>query len=580
MVRVLATILACLASSLALASEARPDDRPVVYGEFWPSLEEMTPAERANSEIWLEPGPGSTPGAYTEARAISGLWNRGEYEAAIERSRGFSRFGNPAEVAVAVNPRKLVASDPGFGLDIRIGTRDSLYGCSFDRLNNGWLFASFPCRDSNRTYIYSYRSTDDGATWTELASFSWNYARYVRTTAAVCHGDYLVVAVAIGGLSSHRCFTARLSTTTGEVVLYPDSTMFIPVLESTPGDSIMELAAASSEDQYPGSTIYLFGRTRAGALKYAWTDSSARAWRLPNTNVDAGCNNGLDCTYNEGYGSRYVWASWMKYISLDTARLYCGHWQAGNQEFQVRAFTAGYGAAGGYPSTAIAAYRDTVLIGYLGANYRHLDLAYNVDCNSGFWQSAPLTDTLDHQYSVEVSGRRGGGFAAAYHNYSTTTQESRVLFQHADSASGPYTEPDTVNEQRTAPYIRIRTEKLSAGEYGVAWVSSPTGYPYGAAYFDRVSIIGVAEPEPPRPVPLGLQVLPKSRGVRLAFDNPASGLVHLRLFDLTGRVEFSREENLAAGRQAIDVTPRASGVYFAVVEAAGKRASVRFAFAR
>ena len=39
-----------------------------------------------------------------------------------------------------------------------------------------------------------YRSTDNGTTWSNLGQFQWNYRHYVRSAAAVCHGDYLVVA--------------------------------------------------------------------------------------------------------------------------------------------------------------------------------------------------------------------------------------------------------------------------------------------------------------------------------------------------------------------------------------------------
>lgn len=543
----LIVLLAVAAFGLA-AYGAAPDDRPVVYGEFWPSLEEMTPAERANSEIWLEPGPGSAPGAYTETRAISGLWNHGEYDAAIERSRGFSRFGNPAEVAVAVSPRKLVASDPSFGPDVRIGTRDSLYGCSFDRLNNGWLFASFPARAGNRTYLYSYRSTDNGETWTELANFSWNYASYVRTTAAVCHGDYLVVAVAIGGLSSHRCHTARLSTTTGEVVLYPDDTMFIPVLESSPGDTIVELAAASSEDGNPGATIYLFGRTKAGALKYAWTDSSARAWWIKETEVYVGCDNGLDCTYNEGYTTKYVWASWLSNFGGDTARAIYGYWNIGDTNFHRATLISVFAhASGTWLPTSVSAYRDTVQVVYLARGLKEVRQFASPDSNGGSWFAASLTDTWVTRDLVENSLRRGGGAAIAYRNHAIAERD--LLFQHAPQVEGPYTEPDTVSEHMPDQTTRIRVEKLADGEYGLVWVSM-NETPLGAAYFDRVTPSGIAEPR-------AGQTLPHLRSATVAAGN----------YRLEGRQTAELLDHL--GRKAIllqpgdnDIRHLSPGIYF------------------
>jgi len=566
-------LLAVCAVALAASEGGR-----VVYGEFWPSLAEMTPAERANSEVWFEPGPGSAPGAYGEARAISGLWNRGEYEAAIERARGYSRYGDPGEVAVAVSPRRLVECEPGFGPDIRIGERDSLYGCSFDRLNNGWLFASFPQSKDGRTTIYSYRSTDDGATWTELASFSWNYADCVRTTAAVCHGDYLVLAVAIHGMSSHRCHTARISTTTGDVVLYPGDTLFIPVLESSPGDTMVELAAASSEDQYPGLTIYLFGRTKAGALKYAWTDSSCRAWRVRETGVQNYCDNGLDCTYNEGYNSKSVWTSWLWNGGGDSAFLCFGYWRAGgDSSFLWGPMNKISHASDDFLATAVSAYRDTVQILYFARGLKEICRYSTTDCDNDPWHPGSLTDTWVTRDMVEVSLRRGGGSAVAYRNLFVAERD--LLFRHAPQVEGPYTEPDTVSEHMPDPTTRIRVEKIGDGEYGLVWVAM-NDTPPGAAYFDRVSVSGVAEPRAPRPVPLGLQTLPRPGGVRLAFDNPASGPVRVRVFDLTGRLVLARQEQMAAGRRAIDIALEAAGVYFAVVEAGGKRASTSINFVR
>ena len=561
----------------ASESEGLLDDRLAVHGEFWPSLAEMTPAERANSEIWIEPGPGSAPEAYSEARAISESWNRGEYEAAIERARGFSRCGDPGEVAVAVSPRKLVESNPGFGPDIRIGERDSLYGCSFDRLNNGWLFASFPARAGDRTYIYSYRSTDDGSTWTELASFSWNYADYVRTTAAVCHGNYLVITIAIGGLSSHRAHTARLSTTTGEVVLYPGDTMFVSVFESTPGDTIVELAAASSEDGNPGGTIYLFGRTKAGALKYAWTDSSCRAWRVRETGVYNYCDNGLDCTYNEGYTDKYVWASWLENYSGDTARLYNGYWKVGDSVFHRLVHINAHGHASNDPiTTAVSAYRDTVQIVYLARGLMELRQIYRFG-ETGGWFGASLSDTWVTRDVVEVSIRRGGGSALAYRNHALADRD--VLFRHASRANHNYSEPDTVSEHMPDQTVRIRVEKLADREYGLVYVST-NDTPFGAAYFDRVSVTGVAEPRPPQPAPLGLQALPARDRVRFAFENPAAGPVRLRLFDRAGRLVLKREEHMPAGRQEFEVSPEAAGVLFAVIDAGGTHARTKFSMVR
>lgn len=562
--------------AVCLVAAATPAVLQSVPGEFWPSLAEMTPAERANCSIWLEPAPSSAPEAHEEARAISGLWNSGDFEAAIERARGYSRYGDPGAAALAVNPRELVRTDPGFGPDIRIGTRDSLYGCSFDRLHNGWLFASFPARAGDRTYIYSYRSTDNGATWEELAQLQWNRGDYVRATTAVCHGDYLVIAVAVQGTSANLGMTARISTTTGQYVNYPGDSLFVIAFLSNPDPAIAELAAASTEDGSPGSAVYLFGRTDSGALKYAWTDSSCRAWRVMYTSVTSGCDRSLDCTWNEGFDSCYVFASWLQDLpGVDSSKLRCGWWKTGNPEFQVQALDE-YALQYIFPATAVTAWHDTVLVGYLQADGQRATLVYSPDCDSDRWYTASLSDTTGVEYTPEVCARRGGGFAAAY--MKAVASDEWLLFRHADSVAGPYTGPDTVGECPPDARRRIRVENLGSGGYGVVWVTTSEGR--YAAYYSRVNAIGIAELEPPGQLALGLRVLPRPGGVKLEFDNPVVGQVHIRVLDIAGRQVLHREERMGVGRRSIDLAPDASGVYFAVVEAAGRRACAGFTFVR
>ncbi len=353
--------------------------------------------------------------------------------------------------------------------------------------------------------------------------------------------------------------------------------MFVSVFESTPGDTIVELAAASSEDGNPGGTIYLFGRTKAGALKYAWTDSSCRAWRVRETGVYNYCDNGLDCTYNEGYTDKYVWASWLENYSGDTARLYNGYWKVGDSVFHRLVHINAHGHASNDPiTTAVSAYRDTVQIVYLARGLMELRQIYRFG-ETGGWFGASLSDTWVTRDAVEVSIRRGGGSALAYRNHALADRD--VLFRHASRANHNYSEPDTVSEHMPDQTVRIRVEKLADREYGLVYVST-NDTPFGAAYFDRVSVTGVAEPRPPQPAPLGLQALPARDRVRFAFENPAAGPVRLRLFDRAGRLVLKREEHMPAGRQEFEVSPEAAGVLFAVIDAGGTHARTKFSMVR
>jgi hypothetical protein len=70
---------------------------------------------------------------------------------------------------------------------------------------------------------------------------------------------------------------------------------------------------------------------------------------------------------------------------------------------------------------------------------------------------------------------------------------------------------------------------------------------------------------------------PLSGGARLAFENPAAGLVRLRVFDRTGRLAWSHRLFLPAGRQAVEFHSPAAGAYVAVLEAGGKLVTAKFA---
>lgn len=557
---------------------ARPDGCSPGTGNLWEPLEQMSPAERANAEIWLEPGPGAVVTAREEAREISRLWNCGSFEEALKRMRGLHRFADPRRVTVAFSWRTPVEteSETDWGPDIRIGSRDSMFGCMFDRSATGYLFASFPRRGLSQTFIFNYRSTDNGNTWYEMSGVYWGVVDFLEAWSAACHGGYYQVSW-VNGVPANRCWAGRVSTTTGQWVLFPGDSLAVIPFESASGDSFRELAACTGEDVSAGGRIYLFGRTKNRLLYYAYTDSSCRAWRLRSTGVNY-CDDGLDCTYNQGGDSNYLWVSWVRNFDNDSAKLGFGWRSIGDTLFHRSWFGNVYTAPSGYYiPTSITAYNDTIQMGFIHRSTRQVRHVYSYTAGPP-WYQGQLSDSGSHRDQVEVTGRRGGGFAVGYRHYGPD-EYRYVMFRHAPMVRGPYTEPDTVSEHRPLPSSRIRIENLGSGQYGVVWVNWDDRT-YRAAWFDRGVLTGIEEPRLPQPLTLGLEALTVRGGVRLAFDNPAQGPVRVRMLDLAGRVVLSREEQMPAARQTIDIAPGASGVYFAMVEAAGEHASTRFAFAR
>jgi hypothetical protein len=98
----------------------------------------MTAAERKNAELSLQPSSAALPGAWDESREICRLWNRGEYDAAINRLQGYYRYDDPCRVTVAVSWRTPIAAPVRLdGPDVRIGTQDSILDLMLDRGANG-----------------------------------------------------------------------------------------------------------------------------------------------------------------------------------------------------------------------------------------------------------------------------------------------------------------------------------------------------------------------------------------------------------------------------------------------------------
>jgi hypothetical protein len=552
----------------------QPSSQP---GDFCEPLEQMSAVERANAEIWLEPGDDALPGAREEAGEISRLWNSGSYEEALARMRGLHRFADPNRVAVAVNWRTPVETEQGsdWGPDIRIGNRDSLIGCMFDRASNGTLLAAFPKRGPSRTYLHSYRSTDSGSNWTELAYVYWNVADYLEAWSGACHGNYWQLSWVDGG-TANRAWAARINISTGSFVNFPGDSLAVIPFQSASGDSIRELAVCTSEDVNPGSRIYLFGRTKNRLLYYAWTDSSCRGWNEVSTGVSY-CDNGLDCTFNAGFDSNFIWVSWMRHFGSDSAKLAFGWRNAYDTDFHKSWFNNVYGSySSSWRPTAITAYEDTIQMGFIRQGTRQVGQVYRRR-GSNSWIQSVLSDSGNTRDVVEVTGRRGDGFAVGYRDYVGTGRD--VKFRHAALVQGPYTDPEAVSENRPYPSSRIRIERTGRGTYGVVWVNWTDAVRQGA-WFDRVTPTGIAGPEPQRPTPLGLRAMHLGTGVRLAFDNPVAGPFRVRVFDRSGRLQAAREGFADAGRQQADITLDAAGVYLVKVDAAGKSASTSFAFVR
>jgi hypothetical protein len=565
-------VVVCLTIGAALAAMPAAG----ASNALWARFDRMTPAERQNAELSLQPGPRALTGAWDESREICRFWNSGDFDAALARLRGFSRFDDPAEVTVAVSWRKPVETRrQTLDAAVRICTRDSIFDLSMDRNANGDLWALTPCYDSGESFLQVCQSTDNGSSWRDVASLGFDQgSSYLTAWSAACNGTYYQVSLSARG-DPNYVWCARLRMSDGAWAhMRGDSLMVIGFIAAT-GDTFKELAECSQEDTIPGFRIYLFGRTKNRLLYECWSDSTCGPWNQHATGVTT-CDNGLDCTFSEGSTAKKLWASWLINYSADSARPAYGYYTTADTLFHSSYPANEFARRRAFEPTSITAWYDTVQMVYTSPWGRCRDL-YTPNAGSS-WSVGDISPyTTDTAEFPEVSARNGGGTAVAYLERSGSNSWSFAM--HADPG-GTYTAPETLSDNGTTirATSRIRVVPLGGGSYGVGWIGN--GAVYGGAWFTTYTPSGIAERPAPGPLPLSFRALTCRGGADLCFDNPAAGQVRLRVFDGAGRLIRADCLTLAAGRQTVDFLAPASGVYIAVLEAAGKTASARFAAVR
>jgi hypothetical protein len=566
-------VIVCLIVGAALAAMS-------VAGSpnaLWLQFDRMTLAERQNAELSLQPGPNALAGAWDESRDICRLWNSGDFDAALERLRGFWRFDDPSEVAVAVSWRRPVEClRQALDAAVRIGTRDSIFDLSMDRSADGTLWALTPCYDSALSLLHVCKSTNNGSSWSNVAAFGFDAgSSYLKAWSAACNGAYYQVSFSERG-EPNLVWCARLRMSDGAWVHMRGDSAAVIGITAAPGDTVLELAECSQEDTLPGFRVYLFGRTKNRLLCESWSDSTCGTWTPHSTGV-TNCDNGLDCAFSEGSTEKKLWASWLHYFGSDSAFPAYGYLTTADTFFHHTDKVAGCNARHStFEPTSISAWYDTVGIAYTPPWGRCRILTTPNAGNS--WFVGDLTPyEADTAEFPEVSGRNGGGFVAAY-RVRTTAANCWVDAIHSDLVGGPYSAPDTIsdNTHRPSPTAHIRVVPLGSGAYGVGWINWDDAV-YGGAWFTTYTPPGIAERPGHGLLPLSFRALLRRGGADLCFENPAAGPVRLRVFDGTGRLISTDYLTLAADRQAIGFRAPTSGVYVAVLEAAGKTASARFA---
>jgi hypothetical protein len=541
----------------------------------WAILGGLTPEDQANAAISLDLGTAS-PDALREARAVEDLWNSGERPAALARLRDIGKYHDPTDINVGMSWREPIPTTltTGWGPNVRVGNRDSVFEIEFDHHNRtGYLFLT-SARDSGAMSVVNvYRSTDGGESWAETFNLAVSQG-YINSIGAVANTNNLYV----GYTRRPNQSMARvmcIACSTGGQVRFPNDSLYRTMFAADTTDSIQELVMTSASDQNE-LRIYAFGCTKGRKLELGWTDSLAVTWNEYNTNV-SWCDGGLACAYNAFFGStdkRFLWASWI-YERTDTL------WNVGVCYLDTAAAHSFYinpAFENTYTMTSQAAWKDTILISYARQAGTERYLSLFVTYNAGTdWYYSHFPDTLTVREWPDVTGRHGDGFALAARQYSGS-EERDLIYSHAGYSGSGWTAPLDVSDYRPALYSP-EVEWVAPDVYACAyvkWYDDPDAY---SIWFNRSDWTGVEDVGLHHPK-FGLEVSIGRDKAELRFQNPRHGPVSVRVYDAAGRLVSCETRTFVAGEQVFQVKARSSGVHFAVIDIDGETETTRLTFAR
>lgn len=531
--------------------------KPFVSHEpVWKGLAQMSQEERENSEIELILEQNATDEALHMAYRIENVWNSGEFENALALFPELAELTDINEMAIGNAWRTPIPTQeqPDWGADVRIGNRDSVYICVFDRHNTtGNLFTIILLNGDGNTARWAVNfSTDGGQTWSETYDWWANYD--LNSLDAVVVADHCYVGFGRGS-SQDQGFLYRFRVTDGTQENFPNGSSYIIVFTTTSPDLIAEVSLWANHDQFD-NRIYYSAIISNGQVRALWDDPDATSWTEYTTNI-TNAERGLDAGWNQDNAARYHWLSYLSYNdSLHIHSVEAGTW---SQRLQY---------AVGTPTdyTSVGAYRDTIIVffDYRGAGvYIRYLVTYDA---GGTWYYGTVDDTTTTQESPDVTARRGGGTGVVYRFYASP-RELRYAWRNY---SGGWSTPVRTTEY--APYYnKPSIEYLDGGVHGVVYLSW-TSPQYHAVYFTRSDWTGIVENKSKDLTSHLVSLAPNpSRGssTRLFFVVTNQGNVNISVYDAAGRiVKTLVNESKPAGDYSITMNNDnlASGIYFVRVE--------------
>jgi hypothetical protein len=396
---------------------------------LWRVLDDMTPTERLNADIELEPLDVIDVVQDKQMRRFEALWSQGSFAAAINVLRTLDDA--PLGMGVSWRVPQAVKSR---GLDARIGdprTDCDSHVIDFDAAT-GNLFVVAQWGTDWSLNI----STDHGATWTQ--TYAWNSGVTMLDVDAAVVSGYVYVSYVV----DYDAATGRLrrcTTANGAVDTVYDWHSVI-----SGGADILDMSVASNADDW-NNRLYYAAIMSDNTIQWHWCDSYDGTVFYDESPSVANAASGLDMHWNEGRGSSSDWFFFLSYVGLDDNVHVLRHTIPTWEDMIVDAYT------GGSPGrTAISAYEDTVICAFeYAATWGGQGIKYQITYNAGdHWNYGTITDELNETGNfmvVDVTARGGGGTAAVFCH--EIGEPDDVFLQHRPGYQpGPWNAREKVND--------------------------------------------------------------------------------------------------------------------------------------
>jgi hypothetical protein len=450
-----------------------------------------------------------------------------------------------------------VLSSERWGIDIRIGDKDSVNAVAFDvDYSTGNLFAALKNTESGIDFCTVYMSSDTGKTWMETGFIGPGTG---AIDAAVFEG-YFYVTYSIGD----AIYARRFSTSNGAY----DAVSGIDTLPAYSGGDVKEIALASGEGFPFNKFLHCFAIFSNNRLRYYYGSTPGSwAYGAPALNAD----RGLDACCNDGYEGSPSKLAWCSYIGTNDS-VYIVSSGVGFSSYGP--LTDVYYSISGLPITSIGAYRDTVMVLY---PYCGGEFAYFVNScasydggNNWEYEGTLFGPSATTWGASAVTARRGDGFGAVIicSNYG--------LYRYRDYPAGEWIDSVRFTDDLVKPQVKPAIERIATNSYGIIYVD----YPAQGAFFDISQWpSGIEENSPGEKEACLLEATPSVFSSRISIEYilPTRQIISLDIYDLlgnhiinlvSGQVPAGKNSTAWEGKNASG-KPVTNGVYICVLKADG-----------